>query len=109
MCARCLAAQAALVIVASRKQTSVDASVSKLLSAAGIDPKSVVKGFTCNVSSAKDVETLFRNVDETLKARGMAGLNALVSNVGVDPVSGPALKQVHSISLSIYISSLLRC
>jgi len=100
----CLAQMYSLVVVASRKQASVDAAVARLASAAG-SPSRVV-GFVCNVSTAGDIARLHANVKQLLNARGMSSLHALVSNVGVDPVSGPALKLSEEVYDKIFNSNV---
>ena len=71
--------EAALVIVCSRKQSSVDAV---------LKDDTRLKGITCNVSDQKEIEKLVEFTKTTLGGRP---LDILVSNVGVDPVSGKIL------------------
>jgi len=101
----CLAQSYGLVVVASRKQASVDAAVARLASAAGSPSR--VAGFVCNVSTAGDIARLHASVKQLLNARGgVSSLHALVSNVGVDPVSGSALKLSEEVYDKIFNSNV---
>jgi dehydrogenase/reductase SDR family protein 4 len=97
-----LGAGATLVMVCSRKQASVDAAVAKLASRANSRDVRVL-GFTCNVSSLSDIAALYVQVQQALGSRA---LDCLVSNVGVDPVSGPALAQPDSVFDKIFDSNV---
>ena len=88
-----------LVIVASRKQTSIDAALRQLRHGSAI-------GFTCNVSKAEEIAKLFEQVMEALRSRGFSRLKALISNVGVDPVSGPLLKMSDDVFDKIFDSNV---
>jgi len=78
---------AALVVICSRKQKSIDEAIATSTSA----QQKVLKGITCNVSDLDDIAKLFSFAQSNIGPG--RHLDVLVSNVGVDPPSsGKALQ-----------------
>jgi dehydrogenase/reductase SDR family protein 4 len=101
-----VAEEAALVIVCSRKQSSVDKALKTLSEASAEEAartRTIVTGTICNVSNRKDIDDLIIFVRNELQGKQ---LDVLVSNVGVDPVSGKALDATESVFEKIFSTNV---
>jgi len=86
------------VWVCSRKQSNVDEAVAAL---SREFPLASVRGAACNVGDAESLAALARAV-----AASAPALDALVSNVGVDPVAGKALDLPESVFDKVFATNV---